>query len=189
MNFHTKALSHIDAAKEALARNPANTDAWKHLRNELHCALEAVTLAQHEIVETAPPEPPEMKPDFESHPTVETAVEMPSEIPSEIQQHREPEIETEREAEPGKSIAEALSDQRIASIQNTLSINDRVRFAGDLCDGDVKALLILCSELEQMTSYALAMEHLDKQVTPGIDWEDEEGAPFEFLQRLRRLFA
>lgn len=189
MNFHTKALSHIDAAKEALARNPANADAWKHLRNELHCALEAVTLAQHEIVETAPPDPPEMKPDFESHPTVETEVEMPSEIPSEIQQHRETEIETEREADPGKSLAEALSDQRIASIQNTLSINDRVRFAGDLSDGDVKALLILCGELEQMTSFALAMEHLNKQVNPGIDWEDEEGAPFEFLQRLRRLFA
>jgi hypothetical protein len=193
MNFRTKALNHIDAAKDALLRTPVNEDEWKRLRDELHCALEAVILAEHAIIETAAHEPPEIQPEPESQPKVEVPARIPneivSEIASEIKQNPEPEIETEPEIEAGKSIAEALSDQRIASIQDTLSINDRVRFAGDLCDGDIKALLTLCGELEQMTSYVLAAAHLDKQVTQGVDWDNEEGAPFEFLQRLRRLFA
>lgn len=185
MNFRTKALNHIDAAKEALLRKPANPDAWKHLRNQLHCALEALTLAEHAIAEPAAPEPLEIHPEPEPQVTVEVAAQVPPE--SEIKPIPDPEIGTEAEA--GKSIAEALSDQRIASIQNTLSINDRVRFAGDLCDGDVKALLTLCSELEQMSSYPSAMEHLNQRVSQTVDWDNEEGAAFDFLQRVRRLFA
>ena len=43
------------------------------------------------------------------------------------------------------SLAERLSEQRLESLKNSLSINNRVRFASLLTDGDVPALLTLAT--------------------------------------------
>ncbi len=181
MNFRKKALDHIESAKEALMQEPANPAVWNQLRNELHQALVAATLAEHMMPVDEEQEQPETMSEPFPKPLIHEAVE----------QHFEPEPEAvvAPEAAAGPSIAEALSVQRIASIQSTLSINDRVRFAGDLFGGDVEKLLSACSKLEQAESYEIAVEQLEKQVLHDVDWGDEEGAPYEFLQRLRRLFA
>jgi len=183
MNFRKKALDHIESAKEALMQEPANPAMWNQLRIELHQALVAATLAEH----MTPVDEEQEQPETMSEPLPKPL------IPEAVEQHFEAEPEAEAlvapEAAAGPSIAEALSVQRIASIQSTLSINDRVRFAGDLFGGDVEKLLSACSKLEQAESYEIAVEQLEKQVLHDVDWGDEEGAPYEFLQRLRRLFA
>ena len=168
MNFQEKALEHIEFAKETLLQPPATPLAWKQLQDTLHLALEAVTLAAHHQ-----PDKP-----------VEKIV-----VP-EIQDDSAPVVSLEStSADSGPSIAEALSEQRIASIQSTLSINDRVRFASDLFGGDVPKLLTVCTEIEAVNSFEAAVEHVERHATVEVDWEDEDGAAFEFLQRLRRLFA
>lgn len=168
MNFQEKALEHIEFAKETLLQPPATPLAWKQLQDTLHLALEAVTLAAHHQPDTP----------------VEKIV-----VP-EIQDDSAPVVSLEStSADSGPSIAEALSEQRIASIQSTLSINDRVRFASDLFGGDVPKLLTVCAEIEAVNSFEAAVEHVERHATVEVDWEDEDGAAFEFLQRLRRLFA
>ena len=47
MNFQEKILHHIESAKDALALEPSNSNAWMRLREELHRALEAAILAEH----------------------------------------------------------------------------------------------------------------------------------------------
>ena len=168
MNFQEKALEHIEFAKETLLQEPTNPLVWKQLQDALHLALEAVTLAAHQrpeepVEKIVVPETPD-----ESTPVVSM----------------EPAL-----ADTGPSIAEAISEQRIASIQSTLSINDRVRFASDLFGGDVPKLLAICTEIEAVNSFEAAVEHVERHATVEVNWEDEDGAAFEFLQRLRRLFA
>jgi hypothetical protein len=193
MNFQIKALEHLEAAKAALESEPSTSSAWKLLREELHLALEAATLAEHEQRN-----PPAEK-DSEAMPVSESMDEIHPLRPEIVEAINEPAQEdvqaatqaTTHETEPaaGPSVADVLSEQRIASLQNTMSINDRVRFASDLFGGDVQKLLTVCAELEKIDSYAAAVEHLKKHAASALDWENEEGAPFDFLQKLRRLFA
>lgn len=193
MNFQIKALEHLEAAKAALESEPSTSSAWKLLREELHLALEAATLAEHKQRN-----PPAEK-DSEALPVSEPMDEihpLPPEIVEAINEPAQEDVQaatqaTTHETEPaaGPSVADVLSEQRIASLQNTMSINDRVRFASDLFAGDVQKLLTVCAELEKIDSYAAAVAHLKKHAASALDWENEEGAPFDFLQKLRRLFA
>lgn len=197
MNFQIKALEHLEAAKAALESEPSTSSAWKLLREELHLALEAATLAEHKQRN-----PPAEK-DSEALPVSEPMEEihpLPPEIVEAINEPAQEDVQaatqattnaTTNETEPaaGPSVADVLSEQRIASLQNTMSINDRVRFASDLFGGDVQKLLTVCAELEKIDSYAAAVAHLKKHAASALDWENEEGAPFDFLQKLRRLFA
>lgn len=192
MNFQIKALEHLEAARAALASEPSTSSAWKRMREELHLALEAATLAEHlQRTPTAEKDSevlPVSQPMDEIHSFPTEAVEVVEAIEEPA---KEDEQETTHETEPaaGPSVADVLSEQRIASLQNTMSINDRVRFAGDLFGGDVQKLLTVCAELEKIDSYSAAVAHLEKHAAAALDWENEEGAPFDFLQKLRRLFA
>jgi hypothetical protein len=81
-----------------------------------------------------------------------------------------------------------LSEQRLDSLKNSLSINNRVRFASLLTGGDVPELLDLCGELERMGSFEDAQVLLLERAGD-VDWEDEETGGVEFLSLVRRLFA
>tara|TARA_Y100000385_G_C13079044_1_gene632923 strand:- start:289 stop:876 length:588 start_codon:yes stop_codon:yes gene_type:complete len=195
MNFQIKALEHLEAARAALASEPSTSSAWSRMREELHLALEAATLAEHLQRNPTAEKDSEVLPVSESideiHSLPPEAVETVEIVEAIEEPEQEVVHETTHETEPaaGPSVADVLSEQRIASLQNTMSINDRVRFAGDLFGGDVQKLLMVCGELEKTVSYAEAVAHLKKHASAALDWENEEGAPFDFLQKLRRLFA
>ena len=189
MNFQIKALEHLEAARTALASEPSTSSAWKRMREELHLALESATLAEHLQRNPTAEKDSEVLPVSESMDEIHS---LPTEAVEAIEEPAQEAVqEAIHEAEPsaGPSVADVLSEQRIASLQNTMSINDRVRFAGDLFGGDVQKLLTVCAELEKTDSYSAAVAHLEKHADAALDWEDEEGAPFDFLQKLRRLFA
>lgn len=192
MNFQIKALEHLEAARAALASKPSTSVDWKRMRDELHLALEAITLAEHlQRNPTAEQDPKVIRvsePLDEVHSLPPKIIEIVEAIEEPAQEAVQEAI---HEAEPsaGPSVADVLSEQSIASLQNTMSINDRVRFAGDLFGGDVQKLLTVCAELEKIDSYSAAVAHLEKHAAAALDWENEEGAPFDFLQKLRRLFA
>ena len=189
MNFQEKILHHIESAKDALALEPRNSNAWMRLREELHRALEAAILAEHVQPDEGVNESVIAKKvetqaeDIDAAPVMErmTEVEPRKSAPTAP-------LQAESPPASGPSIAETLYEQPITSLQNTMSINDRVRFAGELFSGDVPKLLKICTELETASSFDSAFENLVRHVVPPVDWENEEGASFEFLQRLRRLF-
>jgi hypothetical protein len=85
-------------------------------------------------------------------------------------------------------LAERLSEQRLESLKNSLSINNRVRFASLLTDGDVPALLTLCDALEASDNFEAA-QILILETAGDVDWGDEENGGVEFLSLVRRLFA
>ena len=87
----------------------------------------------------------------------------------------------------GASLADRLSEQRLEGLKNTLSINNRVRFASLLTDGNVPALLALCDSLEKSDSFEAA-QTLILGVAENVDWDDEENGGVEFLGLVRRLF-
>ena len=88
----------------------------------------------------------------------------------------------------GASLAERLSEQRLESLKNSLSINNRVRFASLLTDGDVPALLKLCDALEASDNFKAA-QVLILETAGDVDWDDDENGGVEFLSLVRRLFA
>ncbi|MDG2209691.1 MAG: hypothetical protein P8K81_06855 [Flavobacteriales bacterium] len=89
----------------------------------------------------------------------------------------------------GLSLAEKLSEAPLDQLQSAFSINDRVRFAAVLFEGDMDAFLKTCDEVDGCASHAAAVQLIHSRVEGIIDWEDESGGPFQFLQLTRRLFA
>ena len=85
-------------------------------------------------------------------------------------------------------VAERLSEQPLENLKNSLSINNRVRFASLLTDGDVPALLNLCDALEASHSFEAA-QVLILEAAGDVDWDDEENGGIEFLSLVRRLFV
>lgn len=87
----------------------------------------------------------------------------------------------------GVSLAEKLSLQPLQSILPALGINDRVRFAGVLFNGDMTALQQACAAAETATSFEAARKAVLDRAQPGLDWSDEEEAPHQFMQLVQRV--
>lgn len=87
------------------------------------------------------------------------------------------------------SLAQRLSESRIDSLQKALSINDRVRFASELVQGDMASFQNLCQTIDEAKNQANAILAVEAKCHHVTDWEDEEEAPFQFLQLVRRVFA
>ena len=87
----------------------------------------------------------------------------------------------------GVSLAEKLSLQPLKSILPALGINDRVRFAGVLFNGDMTALQEACAAAEAAASFEAAKEAILHRAQSGLDWSDEEEAPFQFMQLVQRV--
>ncbi|MDE0870739.1 MAG: hypothetical protein OSA37_02340 [Flavobacteriales bacterium] len=89
----------------------------------------------------------------------------------------------------GPSLAEKLSEAPLDQLQSAFSINDRVRYAAVLFEGNMDAFLKTCDEVDGCASHAEAVQLIHSRVEGSIDWEDESGGPFQFLQLTRRLFT
>jgi hypothetical protein len=89
--------------------------------------------------------------------------------------------------EGGPSLAQQLKQSGIPALGPAMGINDRVRYAGTFAGGNVAAFLALCSEIEEMQSLAEALEKLRAVAGPTVDWADEEGPAWAFLQLVQRL--
>ena len=156
----------LDQCQELLAET---SPAWAKLHAALHVAQRAIAVAEHCSNEAIPVVAP----------VPELAVPGPTSAPV---------LEPEPLPAAGASLAERLSEQRLESLKNSLSINNRVRFASLLTDGDVPALLNLCDALEASENFEAAQVLL-LETSGDVDWEDEENGGFEFIALVRRLFA
>lgn len=166
-------------------------------------AIEPPLPTEPELVFEVPAEAPAKAP-------AEAPTEAPSEAPAEApgpERERElapqetsvctPEpaaVEEEGPAKPeplpaaGASLAERLSEQPLENLKTSLSINNRVRFASLLTDGDVPSLMGLCEALERSANFEAAQVLL-LETAGDVNWEDEESGAAEFLTLVRRLFA
>lgn len=164
--------SHLQTARAALDRCQDlladESPAWAELHAALHSAQRAIAIAEYasDLAVTAPPVE-EMKAEAAVAPAPEEQAPLPA---------------------AGASLAERLSEQRLESLKNSLSINNRVRFASLLTDGDVPALLKLCDALEASDNFEAA-QVLILETAGDVDWDDEENGGVEFLSLVRRLFA
>ena len=171
--------SHLQTARAALDRChdllADESPAWAELHAALHSAQRAIAIAEYasDLAVTAPPVE-----EVEAEALVAPASEPVAPAPEE--QAPLPAA--------GASLAERLSEQRLESLKNSLSINNRVRFASLLTDGDVPALLKLCDALEASDNFEAA-QVLILDTAGDVDWDDEENGGVEFLSLVRRLFA
>ena len=185
---------HLQTARAALDRCQDlladESPAWAELHAALHNAQRAISIAEYvsdlavtaspveeveveAVVDSAsePVDPAPVKPPPFEVEAAEEAIEDPAPLPA-----------------AGASLAERLSEQRLESLKNSLSINNRVRFASLLTDGDVPALLTLCDALEASENFEAA-QVLILETAGDVDWDDEENGGVEFLSLVRRLFA
>lgn len=192
----------IDQCADLLAEP---TPAWDALYTALQTAQRAIAIAEHcacieQIASEPEPEPAPAPapvaaapPPPEPEPTpvaVAPPLPEPEPEPEPVAVEAPPVAAPENQPLPaaGTSLAERLSGQRLDSLKNSLSINNRVRFASLLTGGDVPELLDLCGELERMGSFEDAQVLLLERAGD-VDWEDEETGGVEFLSLVRRLFA
>jgi len=155
----------LDRCQDLLADE---SPAWAELHAALNSAQRAIAIAEYasDLAVTAPPVE-----EMEAEAVVAPAPEEQAPLPA-----------------AGASLAERLSEQRLESLKNSLSINNRVRFASLLTDGDVPALLKLCDALEASDNFEAA-QVLNLETAGDVDWDDEENGGVEFLSLVRRLFA
>lgn len=188
--------THMQTARAALERCQDllsnETPAWGELHAALQNAQRAIAVAEYCAEVTVPTPPHETEVESVNEPVAAEPVVPEAVEPEPIAAEPEPVGAAESEPEPlpaaGTSLAERLSEQRLDSLKNSLSINNRVRFASLLTDGDVPALLNLCDALEASHSFEAA-QVLILEAAGDVDWDDEENGGIEFLSLVRRLFV
>lgn len=186
--------SHLQTARAALDRCQDlladESPAWAELHAALQSAQRAIAIAEYasDLAVTAPPVE-EVEVEAVVAPASEPVASAPVEPPP-----LEVDVAEATTEDPaplpaaGASLAERLSEQRLESLKNSLSINNRVRFASLLTDGDVPALLKLCDALEASDNFEAA-QVLILEIAGDVDWDHEENGGVEFLSLVRRLFA
>ena len=194
----------LQTAREALDECTrllqSDTPTWDAVHAALGAAQRAAAVAEHlgKQREEAPlPPPPSVAPPLPAEPIFEApvAVHEPSNeqtFDAAVEATITTEVHAPAEPEPlpaaGASLAERLSEQPLENLKNSLSINNRVRFASLLTNGDVPALLALCDMLERSADFEAAQVLL-LETAGDVNWEDEESGAAEFLALVRRLFA
>lgn len=88
----------------------------------------------------------------------------------------------------GLSLAEKLQEQKLFGLVASLSINDRVKFASALFEGNVPALLETCQSIETSGNFEEALKILQNKGDSSVDWEEEDSVAESFLAMVRRLF-
>ena len=207
MNDHTNPA--LDSAREALDEctrmRQSDCPNWDSVHEALGVAVRAVAVAEYvgnQRTEEPLPPPPAIEPPLPAEPELvfeapaEATAGAPAEAPAQaVEPEPEPaavEEDVPSEPEPlpaaGASLAERLSEQPLENLKTSLSINNRVRFASLLTEGDVPALMGLCEALERSANFEAAQVLL-LETAGDVNWEDEESGAAEFLTLVRRLFA
>jgi len=179
--------SAVDALSECLEllQHSENPD-WDTIQRLLSQAQKQAGIAEYLAADqvSAPSEPEPIVPS-EPEPVTNAEPELEPTVVT-----VEKEIHPEAQAAPsaGISIAEKLSEQPLENLKTHLSINNRVRFATLLTEGNVPGLLELCDELQACPSFDEA-QRLLLSTSGDVDWEDEDSGGPEFLGMVRRLFS
>ena len=179
--------SAVDALSECLEllQHSENPD-WDTIQRLLSQAQKQAGIAEYLAADqvSAPSEPEPIVP---SEPEPVTNVE-PELEPTVVTVEKEIHPEAQAAPSAGISIAEKLSEQPLENLKTHLSINNRVRFATLLTEGNVPGLLELCDELQACPSFDEA-QRLLLSTSGDVDWEDEDSGGPEFLGMVRRLFS
>ena len=179
--------SAVDALSECLEllQHSENPD-WDTIQRLLSQAQKQAGIAEYLAADqvSAPSEPEPIVP---SEPEPVTNVE-PELEPTVVTVEKEILPEAQAASSAGISIAEKLSEQPLENLKTHLSINNRVRFATLLTEGNVPGLLELCDELQACPSFDEA-QRLLLSTSGDVDWEDEDSGGPEFLGMVRRLFS
>jgi len=179
--------SAVDALSECLEllQHSENPD-WDTIQRLLSQAQKQAGIAEYLAADqvSAPSEPEPIVP---SEPEPVTNVE-PELEPTVVTVEKEILPEAQAAPSAGISIAEKLSEQPLENLKTHLSINNRVRFATLLTEGNVPGLLELCDELQACPSFDEA-QRLLLSTSGDVDWEDEDSGGPEFLGMVRRLFS
>ncbi len=195
---------------DALESGPSQPDDWTAFVEQAQSVYERALILRYKSLErvqaeespaaTEPPvmvwspepadEAPESQISEAEH--VEEAVDLVPPPPTEVAPAPAPtEPATKSVAQPapgeGVSLAEKLSLQPLKSILPSLGINDRVRFAGALFNGDMQLLQQACAAAESAASFDAAMHQVQQLAVTGLDWSDEEEAPHQFMQLVQRV--
>ena len=180
--------SAIDALNECLEHlQRSETPDWDSVQKLLSQAQKQSGIAEyltpHPVHVSVAPEPVVLS---EPEPVVNTEPEIEPE-PERVTVKEEVVQEAQAAPSAGISLAEKLSEQPLENLKTHLSINNRVRFAALLTEGNVPRLLELCDALQACSSLGEAQRMLVS--TAGeVDWEDEDSGATEFLGMVRRLF-
>lgn len=168
----------------------ALSDAQSALAVMAHCLEQSQTppvVATEAEIESAIPMPSEPQ-EMEENDAPYAEVSTPT---TESVQLEAPEWQPEAHNTPaaGPSLAQKLSESRLESIQQALSINDRVRFAAELAHGDMARFQTICQTVDGSSDEEAAIRAVESTCSQISDWSDEEAAPYQFLQLVRRVFA
>lgn len=150
---------------------------WESIQSLLTTAQRELVLAEHWA--------PSVLPETPSSEVEEFVQAAPAEASQTISANHPP-----RPVNPpaaGPTLAEKLSDQPVPSIPSSLSINNRVRYATLLTNGNVPEFMGLCEALDSCASFDDAQQLLRTHGSE-IDWEDEEGGGTDFINLVRRRF-
>jgi len=181
----TEKKSHaISALHRALAllQGEFSSEQTEHVLTALQEAQNAVI-----ILEFLAQKPEEITPDIPHSSEAPVVQPRPT---NEMVDATVPQTESPQETnDPGPSLAQKLSEAPLDQLQSAFSINDRVRYAAVLFEGDMNAFMKTCNEVDGCTSHDEAVQLIHSRVEGIIDWEDEAGGPFQFLQLTRRLFT
>jgi hypothetical protein len=205
--IQSKQLEAVNACKRAMQLLQEATEAneLEPVALALNQAQSAVAVLAHYRVErekvevsipekddTAPLPSEPMELDSQINPAEEIAPFV-QELPHVLDPAITSDVESESDEPEGPSarasLAQRLSESRIDSLQKALSINDRVRFASELVQGDMARFQNLCQTIDAAKNQAHAILAVEAKCHHVTDWEDEEEAPFQFLQLVRRVFA
>lgn len=177
--FISKAIERLEQCVAALKNEEPS---WADMQSLLLEAQQALTLAEfHEtnlVEETSASEV--------EQPPVAAEIQLPKPEAEAVVEINSSEAMSSQ-SNPGTSLAEKLSEQRLNDLKSSMGINDRVRWASVFAGGDVSSFMGLCASLENCSNYEKAQAILNEAV-PNIDWEDEDFAGFGFLLLVKRLF-
>ena len=155
-----------------------------------HCLEDAESLIANDLQETdfipIPPEPLDevVSPAYEAA----TVAAVPEAVIEEVIAVT-PSTMGNTNPSSGPSLLEKLSESPLENIQMALSINDRVRFSAILAEGDMARFNQLCATVDSADNLEGALRSVHSSCSHITSWDDEEEAPFQFLQRVQRVFS
>lgn len=99
--------------------------------------------------------------------------------------------ETVETPEPEQNNLSFVDQQQLRPLDTLaagMGINDRVRFATELFDGDMTAFNSVCQAIESSDSAEAALTLLKNQAESDVEWEAETGAATDLVTLVHRLF-
>lgn len=96
----------------------------------------------------------------------------------------------ERFSKPASSsVADSLSNRKIESLKNSISINQRFSFINELFDGDNMTYYNTIQKLDEYKSPEEAKHFVQHELAPRYDWSRKQDSVEKLLRLIERKFA